>query len=186
MALGIAALASGSVPSPFVEGPFPSMTGGFGEQSCHHCHFDNPIGDPMGRLIVSGVPGAYTAGSEFVLKIALKRPGLSRGGFQIAARFASGQGAGAQAGRLASADGRVQIAHDPDHPSIDYAQHTAAGTRAAAEGEMVWTVRWIAPAPAGDPVVFHVAANASNDDSSPLGDFIYLGEARSSPAPAAR
>jgi hypothetical protein len=180
-ALGFAALASGSVRSPFVEGPFPSMTGGFGEPSCHQCHFDNPVGDPTGHLAVSGVPDAYAAGSEYVLKIALRRPGLSRGGFQVAARVASGPRAGSQAGRLSPADDRVQVVRDPDHPSIDYAQHTTTGTRAAGEGELAWTVRWIAPEWAGDQVVFHVAANAANDDSSPLGDFIYLGEARSVP-----
>jgi hypothetical protein len=37
-----------------------------------------------------------------------------------------------------------------------------------------WTFRWTAPADApGRAVVFHVAANAANDDDSPLGDFIY-------------
>ena len=162
------------------------MTGGFGEPSCHHCHFDNPIGDPAGRLTVSGAPDTYAPGVEYALKLALRRPGLSRGGFQIAARVASGPRAGSQAGRLAPADDRVQIVHDPEHPSIDYAQHTATGTRAAPDGEIAWTVRWIAPDRAGDPVVFHVAANAANDDASPLGDFVYLGEMRSGRASVAR
>jgi hypothetical protein len=87
---------------------------------------------------------------------------------------------------LSPADDRVQIVRDPAHPSIDYAQHTTAGTRAARDGELAWTVRWIAPERAGDEVVFHAAANAANDDSSPLGDFIYLGEARSRPGTARR
>lgn len=173
----------GPVPS-FVEGPFPGMTGGFGEPSCHQCHFDNRIGEPSGRLTVSGVPRTYVPGARYTLKIALRRPGLSRGGFQIAARFASGPLAGAQAGALAPADDRVQVVRDPARPAIAFAQHTVGGTRAPRAGDLEWIVRWVAPDKARDPVVFHVAANAANDDASPLGDFIYVGEARSAPAPA--
>lgn len=180
----LSAFVEGPAPSPFVEGPLPGMTGGFGEPSCHQCHFDNPIGEPSGRLTLSSVPRIYVSGARYALKIALRRPGLSRGGFQIAARFAAGPLAGAQAGRLAPADDRVQVVHDPARPAIDYAQHTAGGTRAPRAGELEWTVRWIAPDEARDPVVFHVAANAANDDASPLGDFIYAGEARSAPAAA--
>jgi hypothetical protein len=43
-----------------------------------------------------------------------------------------------------------------------------------------WTVNWTAPS--GDaPVQFNVAANAPNDDDSPLGDYIYLKVVRSAP-----
>ncbi|HEX9611604.1 MAG TPA: choice-of-anchor V domain-containing protein, partial [Gemmatimonadales bacterium] len=49
--------------------------------------------------------------------------------------------------------------------------HTLAGTSVAAGGTGRWTFRWTAP-DAG-AVAFHVAANAANDDDSPLGDFIY-------------
>jgi len=120
---------------------------------------------PTGHLAVSGVPDAYAAGSEYVLKIALRRPGLSRG----ASRSRRGRLRPPRrlAGRqVVAGDDRVQVVRDPDHPSIDYAQHTTTGTRAAGEGELAWTVRWIAPERAGDQVVFHVAANAANDDAS--------------------
>ncbi len=36
-----------------------------------------------------------------------------------------------------------------------------------------WRIRWTAPAHPRGAVVFHLAANAANDDESPLGDFIY-------------
>jgi hypothetical protein len=48
------------------------------------------------------------------------------------------------------------------------------------EHSLDWTVEWEAP-PAGGAVIFHAAANAANDDSSPLGDFIYTVEARATP-----
>jgi hypothetical protein len=45
-----------------------------------------------------------------------------------------------------------------------------------------WTIEWTAPAGATAPVQFNVAANASNNDDSPLGDYIYLKSVRSQPS----
>jgi hypothetical protein len=71
-------------------------------------------------------------------------------------------------------------ARDGDTPddlgSVQYAQHTALGTLAAARGTITWRLEWIAPSDADAPVTIHVAANASNDDESPLGDYIYTAE----------
>jgi hypothetical protein len=94
----------------FKEGPYPNVTGGFGEKSCHSCHLDNPINAPGGHLELEGVPKAYAGGQAYRITIALT------------------------------------------------------------------------PAVASTPVQFNVAANASNNDDSPLGDFIYLKSARSAPA----
>jgi hypothetical protein len=33
----------------FKEGPYPNVTGGFGEQSCRLCHLDNPLNAPAGN-----------------------------------------------------------------------------------------------------------------------------------------
>src|SRR5689334_11580072 len=74
----------------FKEGPYPNVTGGFGEQSCHVCHMDNPINAPGGRLDVEGAPAAYAAGQSYRITIAIAREGIRRGGFEIAARFAAG------------------------------------------------------------------------------------------------
>jgi hypothetical protein len=41
-------------------------------------------------------------------------------------------------------------------------------------------VRWTAPQPAAGAVTFNAAANASDADSSPLGDYIYFTERVSS------
>jgi hypothetical protein len=42
-------------------------------------------------------------------------------------------------------------------------------------------LRWTAPEEARWPVAAHVAANAANDDDSPLGDFVYTTAAGSRP-----
>src|SRR5438270_11206043 len=82
----------------FKEGPYPNVTGGFGEQSCHTCHLDNPINAPGGQLQIAGVPRAYAAGEPYRITIALARDRLERAGFEIAARFAAGRPKGKQAG----------------------------------------------------------------------------------------
>jgi hypothetical protein len=43
-------------------------------------------------------------------------------------------------------------------------------------------MEWTAPAAAAGVVQFNVAANASNNDDSPLGDYIYVKTVRSSPS----
>ena len=46
----------------FKEGPYPNVTGGFGEQSCHLCHLDNPINAPGGAVTLDGIPPAFAPG----------------------------------------------------------------------------------------------------------------------------
>jgi hypothetical protein len=165
----------------FKEGPLPNMTGGFGEPSCHSCHLDNPVNAPGGRLVLTGVPPRFDSGHPYSIIVELSREHPRRGGFELSARFASGKLRGTQAGTWRLLDNRVQL-----QPAIDnrllFAQHTTLGTVAATRGTLTWTIEWTAPSPAA-PVRFNLAANASNDDASPLGDYIYLAEMTSRPAP---
>lgn len=156
----------------YVDGPLPAHTGGFGEPTCHACHFDQPLAPPGARLSVAGFPPSYTPGERYLLTLRLDAPGLRRGGFELAVRAAEGEGAGAQAGALSALDERVRILA-AGRPAVEYAQHTLAGTRPAA-GRLSWRVAWTAPARPAPAVVLHVAANAANDDASPLGDRIVL------------
>jgi hypothetical protein len=57
------------------------------------------------------------------------------------------------------------------------------GTKASVPGELKWVVDWRAPDAEAELVVFRVAGNASNQDDSALGDYIYLTQRRSAPAP---
>ena len=157
------------------EGPLPNMAGGFGDGSCHSCHFDNPINAPGGALIVSGIPKRYKAAQRYVLTVELTRARLKRGGFEIAVRFQTGPRRGQQAGLWRALDGRVQLQSSKDG-RLQFAQHTTAGTIAQPPGALRWALEWTAPQAATAPVQFNVAANASNDDASPLGDFIYVAE----------
>jgi hypothetical protein len=172
------ALALSEASEAYVDGPPPEKTGGFGEQTCLQCHFDGPLDDPEGLLALEGIPGdGYVGGSTYRIEVLLSRPELRRGGFELAARFADGPDTGRQAGSIVALDERVDVIRGGTTP-VEYARQNAAGSVAESENVMVWSIQWEAPASGGGPVVFNVAANASNDDASELGDWIYRNAAR--------
>jgi hypothetical protein len=137
---------------------------------------DAPLNDGVGSLHVNGLPADVEPGREYTLVVYLERPRLTRGGFQLALRFGPGEHAGTQAGSIAVADSRVQILSGGSR-SVQYAEHTSNGVTATRD-TIRWTVLWHAPASGAGTVVLHVAANASNDDDSELGDAVYTLERR--------
>jgi hypothetical protein len=163
----------------FVAGPAPGKTGGFGEMTCHECHWDHSLNEPSGRLTLSGVPSRYTPKVPYLITVELVHPDLVLGGFQLSARYATGAEAGTTAGRLRPVDERTeQIADDA---GVVYLQHTRAGATAGGKAAR-WTLEWTAPAAAAT-VVFHAAGNAANGDDSSLGDYVYTAAVSSEAAP---
>jgi hypothetical protein len=160
-------------------GPVPARTGGFGEMTCHQCHSNNPLNDPSGTVTLSGVPESYTSGKPYVITIAVAHPQLVRAGFQLSARFETGE----NAGTLRPLDELTEAVPD-DGDRITYIQHTAMGASVPTPGLGTWAFEWIAPA-ASMPVSFHLAANAANGDGLSRGDFVYTATATSPPATAA-
>jgi hypothetical protein len=167
--------------SAFKEGPYPNVTGGFGEQTCHLCHLDNPLNAPGGAVALNGIPPAFVPGQAYPITVTISRQGLRRGGFEIAARFAGGKQKGRQAGTWRLLDARAQLIPGAVDKALTFVQHNQAGSRAATPGENAWTMEWTAPAASTGAVQFNVAANASNNDDSPLGDYIYVKAVRSIP-----
>ena len=162
------------------------MTGGFGEPTCQKCHWDNGLNEPPGSLTVAGIPSSYTPGRRYPITITLRRPDMTRGGFEMSARFAGGRVAGQQAGGLTAPDpARMKVIQSDDR-KLRFIQHTKAGATADPAGALRWMVEWQAPDKPSDAVIFHVAANASNADDSPLGDYIYTAQRRSAPGAATR
>jgi len=168
--------------SAFKEGPYPNVTGGFGEQTCHLCHLDNPINAPGGTIALDGIPAVFTPGQTYAITVKISREGLRRGGFEIAARFAGGKQKGRQAGSWRLDDTRAQLIPGAVDKALTFVQHNQIGSRAATLGANAWTLEWTAPAAPAGVVQFNVAANASNNDDSPLGDYIYVKAVRSAPA----
>ena len=173
------ALLGGPPAHASASGPVPS-TGGFGEETCRQCHWENPLNDPAGALTVEGVPARYTPGEDYPITVSVRRPGLIRAGFQLSAREEGiNMNAGSDAGVLASTNGMAEgVTAGPR--GVTYMQHTAAGAAAVTGDTARWTFTWTAPD--GEvPVAFHVAANASNGDDSPLGDWIYTAAVNATP-----
>ncbi len=166
------ALVVAAMAAAYGDGPPPAHTGGFGEPTCRFCHADNPADDPGGAAAILGLPETVEPGKTYLLRVAVTRPGLVRAGFQLAARSRRSDGSVTQAGAFLVAGPAVTMVRQA---GIEYLQHAPDGTQVAQPDTAVWTLQWTAPL-ASDPVVFHLAANASNDDGSEFGDFIYLME----------
>jgi hypothetical protein len=157
------------------------VTGGFGEPTCHLCHLDNPVNAPGGAVALDGIPPAFTPGQTYAITVTISRQGLRRGGFEIAARFAGGKQKGRQAGSWRLLDARAQLIPGAVDKTLTFVQHNQTGSRTATPGTNTWTIEWTAPPAEPGVVQFNVAANASNNDDSPLGDYIYVKAVRSTP-----
>jgi hypothetical protein len=164
----------------FAEGPFPGFTGGFKEPTCQQCHMGHDLNESGGTLTLSGVPAEYAPGQPYEITVTLKKDGLEKGGFQLAARATSGQAVGRDAGMLQASGADCQLVKSVDK-TVTYIQHTPAGTNAATPGSLTWTFRWLAPKSSESPIEFDLAANASNNDASPMDDFIYTATVKTRP-----
>ena len=154
------------------EAPPIAHTGGFGEPTCLACHFDGELNTPGGTLTIEGLPATFEPGRRYPLTLVITHPQLKAAGFELSARFEKGPDSARQAGSLEVVGDRAAVSLD-DGTRVQYAHHLRAGTAPASPGSARWTVTWTAPAKASATVVFHAAANAGNDDDSPIGDFIY-------------
>ena len=147
------------------EKPPEAHTGAFGEPTCQECHFGEALNQEPGNVRIIGLPQYYTPGRAYQFAVVLTAPELKVGGFQLTARFENGR----QAGRLEAANAGIVVSVSK---GVEYVSHTLEGI-SAKNNTLRWELVWQAPAEAGGTVVFNVAANASNDDASPLGDHIH-------------
>ena len=153
-----------------------TFTGGFGEQTCHSCHFDYDINMPGGSLTVDGVPSFYTPESDYKITVTIESERLENGGFQMTSRFKDGT----QAGSFSWEGNRLQFTPCISD-EVQYLQHTHEGTRPTATREVSWNFTWTAPESPDGKVIFNIAANAGNDDDSSFDDWIYVDELTSNP-----
>lgn len=152
----------------YAEHPPLAHTGGFGEPTCHACHFGDGVNAGDGRLTVEGLPDDVAPDSTHRFSVHLTGS-MERGGFMLSVRQSDGR----QAGRVSPVDtGRVAV-HSVDSTGVQYAHHTLSGTKLTGEKRATWQVEWSTPDRVGDTVLVHVSANAANDDASEFGDDIY-------------
>lgn len=148
-----------------------AYTGGFGEETCHSCHFDYDINEERGHLTVEGIEETYSPGETYELVVSVESEHLEIGGFQMTARFEDGS----QAGQFKWTGDRLILTPGLSD-DIQYLQHSGSGTEPTSERKVSWTFEWVAPDQGGAPVIFNITANAGNDDFSPFGDWIYVQE----------
>jgi len=161
-------------PEP-LDGPF---TGGFGEQSCHSCHFDHDLNDSRGKLLIKGISTSYEPDQVYEIEIKLEHEEMKNGGFQLTARFEDGT----QAGEFEWVNDR--LTYTPERrvgTEVKYVQHSAEGSELTGNRKSNWVFYWKAPAGGDKPIIFNIAANAGNDDLSAFGDWIYLKEIKLMP-----
>lgn len=173
IAAGLGVLLSATV-FAYKDGPPLRHTGGFGEPTCHACHFEGPLNGPdatSGLLL----PASFEPDSTYLITVVVRRSNLGAGGFSMSTRFGDGR----QAGYLRSLDKRVAIATDTD--GVQFAMHTYEGTDPLASDSTSWTLSWTAPSEP-DTILFHLATNAANGDDSELGDLISTYSTRSTPS----
>lgn len=152
-----------------------TFTGGFGEDTCHSCHFDYPMNPDDGSLSLDGFPEKYEPGKTYTFAIKLSREKLGQGGFQLSSRFEDGS----QAGFFEVNSERLSFTET--EKNIQYLQHSLKGSKVNNQTSIRWEVRWEAPDSGGGNIIFNIAANAGNGDASAFGDFIYIREIRVSP-----
>ena len=150
-------------------GPF---TGGFGEESCHSCHFDYDLNMPDGVLELSGMPEIVEPGKIYELVVIIGRPDLGAAGFQLTSRFEDGS----QAGAFTLNDAVILTPNTPGE--TQYVQH-AVKNISPIDGQKVWKFTWIAPKSVNSgPIIVNLAGNAANGDESAFEDWILLSEYR--------
>lgn len=143
-----------------------AFTGGFGEETCHTCHFDYPINPGDGSLAIKGFPEQYMPNRKYAVVISVSRENLGQAGFQLSSRFQDG----GQAGSLKPDSDRIAFTKASN--DIEYLQHSLSGSKVNNQPFAEWNITWIAPD--SGKVIFNIAANAANGDASAFGDYIYI------------
>lgn len=142
------------------------FTGGFGEETCHTCHFDYPMNPRDGSLAIKGLPEQYMPNRKYAIVVSVSRKNLGQAGFQLSSRFEDG----GQAGSLKPDSDRIAFTKASN--DIEYLQHSLSGSKVNNQPFAEWNITWIAPD--SGKVIINIAANAANGDASAFGDYIYI------------
>lgn len=158
VAVGLAAAILTEVASAYPEGaPWGAANPG-AEESCSSCHFGSEPVMNSAALIISGLPETPAAGISYPLIIEFASPDAVVSGFQLIAAANDANGGSFQS----------------EDENIEYVGEVVRSTSASTVADKVsWSVFWIAPEVVSLPVIFYLAASASNDDLSPFGDTIH-------------
>ncbi len=145
-------------------GPSGGLTGAPSEGNCTSCHAGSAItaGTAYSSITLTGIPaGGYIPGTAYTLTLGGGTAATAKNGFQITALNASN----AMAGTFTAGTGSQSITSG----ARSYLGHTSAGTSLSS-----YTFNWTAPSTAAGLITFYVSYNGSNNNSSDVGDAIYV------------
>lgn len=154
-----------------------AFTGGFGEDTCHSCHFDYPLNPKEGSLSLNEFPKQYKPNKKYTFAIELTREQLGQGGFQLSSRFEDGT----QAGTFEAGSERLSYTETKKNINVQYLQHSLKGSKVNNQTSIRWEVTWNAPDSGAGKAIFNISANAGNGDASAFGDYIYVREVQIPP-----
>jgi uncharacterized protein (TIGR03437 family) len=158
-----------------------------GGTTCTQCHrtFAPANSDPTGSVTIANLQ-PYVPGVTQTLKITVNHPQATRWGFQLTARFVTGNGT-IMAGSFAPVDAETKVQCDDGSllgspgpcaaNQLQWIEHADAPQSAAGAGH-TFTVMWTPPADENGDVILYVAGNAANGDGTNNGDRIYDSSAR--------
>ncbi len=171
----------------FSTGPPIKRTGNIdGGLNCAACHrtFAPANSDPSGSVEIENLQ-PYVPGVTQNLRVKVSHPSAARWGFQLTARFVNGAGS-IMAGKFTPTDDETKVVCDNGGTSpanvgspgpcsaeqLSWIEHANAPRGSAGQGHE-FAFQWTPPADENGDIVFYLAGNAANGDSTNNGDHIY-------------
>ena len=154
--------------------PPDEKTGAPNEGTCADCHAGNALNVSGGSLMFT-IPETYQPNEVYTIIVDLSRAGQSKWGFEMTALDANG----VRAGSFTADDAANTQLTETNNKQ--YIQHTTAGTATGTNDAHSWEFEWTAPDADIGPITFYAAGNAANGDGGTTGDYIYTGQAESTP-----
>ena len=158
----------------------PAIGGKAAEPNCTACHNSFPVNQPDGMVELLDLPVAYSAGQVYPIRVRLTSTAnqdspTRKWGFELTTAYVSnGQSAGtwilpaSPSDSLRTTNGTVST-----YLTRLYVTHTSPSSHKDAPSPSEWSFSWVAPPVDSGSVVFCVAGNAANGDSTRLDDQIY-------------
>ena len=159
----------------YTSGASPAYTGAISEGNCTSCHSSYSLvtsGNQWNRIRMrSNIPSTgYLPDSTYTITITYAESGISKFGFQLTALDTTN----AAAGTFSTADNRTSTSSTSvSGKTRYYIGQTTTGSARVATDSTAWSFKWKAPSTNVGKVKLYTTVNATNDNSSSSGDYIY-------------
>ena len=159
----------------YTSGASPAYTGAISEGNCTSCHSSYSLvtsGTQWNRIRMrSNIPSTgYLPDSTYTITITYAESGISKFGFQLTGLDTTN----AAAGTFSTSDTRTSTSSTSvGGKTRYYIGQTTTGSARVATDSTAWTFKWKAPSTNVGKVKFYTTVNATNNNGSDNGDYIY-------------